>query len=316
MPDVEMLKKERTLIPADAEMTSTESPAGMPELKSPISRQNEVGALIGGFNRLMETLWERESELKESKSKITGLNVEIEQRVLERTSQLEAVNRELESFSYSVSHDLRAPLRHIASYSRILIEDLSDKLDPQSISCLRRIDYSCEKMGKLIDDLLQFSQNSRLELQSEFVNMNRLVQETMCMIKETNPERKIEWIIGDLPHTRGDYSLLRQVWTNLLNNAVKYTRTREEARIEVSARIDNDQTVFTVTDNGVGFDMEYAHKLFGVFQRLHTEKEFEGTGIGLATVQRIINRHGGQIWAKAEKGKGATFYFTLAGSDI
>jgi len=170
---------------------------------------------------------------------------------------------------------------------------------------------SARQMGVLIDDLLQFSRTGRAELHREDVDMNRGLLEALGPIKESNAKRNIEWVIGNLPPVRGDAALLRQVWANLLENAVKFTRPREDARIEVSAREENGETIFLVADNGVGFDMQYVGKLFGVFQRLHSQEEFEGSGIGLATVQRIVNRHGGRVWAEAELDQGATFYFAL-----
>jgi chemotaxis family two-component system sensor kinase Cph1 len=206
---------------------------------------------------------------------------------------------------------LRAPLRHIDGYVDLLVSNCRDGLSDKGLHYLDTIADSARKMGVLIDDLLQFSRTGRTEVRRERLDMNKPLQEAMSGLKKIHAERTIEWVIGDLPAVFGDYVMLRQVWTNLLDNAVKYTRTREVARIEVSAREEKGEILFAVGDNGVGFDMRYAGKLFGVFQRLHSLQEFEGNGIGLASVQSIITRHGGRIWAEAELNQGATFYFTL-----
>lgn len=246
-----------------------------------------------------------------AEEEIKSLNKELEKRVIQRTSQLEAVNKELEAFSYSVSHDLRAPLRHINGYVDLLLERFHESLSEKGKHYLDAIADSTHQMGNLIDDLLQFSRAGRQELFLAHLNMNSILQEVLDSIKQDITERCIEWEIAALPDVNGDYSLLRSVWFNLLGNAVKFTRTREYARIEIGFREHNREHVFFVRDNGAGFDMQYAHKLFGVFQRLHSSHEFEGTGIGLANVRRIISKHGGNTWAEAELDKGAIFYFSL-----
>jgi hypothetical protein len=252
--------------------------------------------------KLLNTIGEME--------KVILAHDELEIKVAERTLSLESALREQEAFSYSVSHDLRAPLRHINSYLAILSEDFGDLLPPEAHRFLDRSSAASLRMGKLIDDLLELSAVSRTNLVKKTVNLSELATHASDWLYESEPHRNVEFEISDGLTARGDNPLLMQLMVNLLGNAWKYTATNPAARIEFGKEIDSGQDIFYIKDNGVGFDMEYSDKLFGEFQRLHGA-EYEGNGIGLATVKRIVDRHGGKIWADSKVGEGATFYFSL-----
>ena len=252
-----------------------------------------LGELGSAFNKMTENLAKYEKSLKK------------------RSVQLEAANKELELFSYSVSHDLRAPLRTIDGFSKVLLKEYSGKLDSEGNRLLGIIGNTTQQMRQLIDDLLSFSRLGRQAMKSSEIDMTKLAEEVFAELKTTVPERKLQLNIKPLPSAYADHTLIHEVFANLLSNAIKYTGQKETAVIEVGAETDTDENMYYVKDNGAGFDMEYADKLFGVFQRLHSTEEFEGTGVGLALVQRIISRHGGRVWAEGKVNQGATFYFTL-----
>ena len=253
------------------------------------------------------------TERKRAEAELRELNARLEQRVAERTEELEEANMEMEAFSYSVSHDLRAPLRAIDGYSRAVLEDYGSQLPEEGQRYLQTIRKGAQKMGELIDDLLTFSRLSRLPLSKQTVNTGALVEVALYDLTGECEGRRIDLRRGNLPSCWGDPALLKQVWINLLSNAFKYASGREVAVIEIGCKMEGDENVFFVRDNGTGFDMRYVHKLFKVFQRLHRAEDYEGTGVGLAIVQSVIHRHGGRVWAEAEVDRGATFYFTLKG---
>jgi len=262
---------------------------------------------LRGFSKVAHDI----TRQKEADDKIHQLNEELEQRVVMRTAQLEAANKELEAFSYSISHDLRAPLLRISGFVEILQDEAASKLNETSLKHLRTIAEGAQQMSHLIDALLDFSRMGRSEMRQEKVVISRLVEEARHELSREMEGREIEWNIGELPEARGDPIMLRQVFINLISNAIKYTRSRKPAKIEIGSKIERNENIYFIRDNGVGFDMKYAGKLFGVFQRLHPAREFEGTGIGLANVQRILRRHGGRIWAESAPDQGAVFYFSL-----
>jgi signal transduction histidine kinase len=268
----------------------------------------EMQVLVDAFNRMLTQIEERDTSLRMARD-------ELEARVRDRTSELEATNKELEAFSYSVSHDLRAPLRHVVGFANLVEGHSAAQLDDQGRRYLRTIIKAATRMGVLIDDLLAFSRLGRGPLTKKRVSLNDLVRDARQEITSIDATgRSIDWQIDDLPDVDGDPALLRMVVINLLSNAVKYTSPRSSALIEVGTSTNGatpHEVVVFVRDNGVGFDMQYAGKLFGVFQRLHSSEEFEGTGIGLANVRRIINRHGGQVWGDSRLDHGATFHFSL-----
>jgi signal transduction histidine kinase len=266
---------------------------------------DEVGLLIEAFNEMLVQIQARDAALQKSQE-------ELEQRVAQRTEELDATNKELEAFTYSVAHDLRAPLRHIQGFSDLLRDSFGSQLEPEAKKYLQRIGEGTQQMGRLIEDLLGLAQVGRQEPRLQVTGLNSIVQEVLRDLKNETENRDIRWQVGELPFVDCDPGLMKQVFYNLLSNAAKYTRPRNPAVVDIGQMSVEGQLVNFVRDNGVGFNMKYAHKLFGVFQRLHRKEDFEGTGVGLATVQRIIHKHGGRIWVEAEIDKGATFFFSLA----
>lgn len=276
-------------------------------LRASVGREStsELATLAGAFNHMLSGIESRDRSLMHAQD-------ELEDRVRERTAELDATNSELEAFSYSVSHDLRAPLRHVTGFASLLERHLGTALDDQGRRYVRTINESAARMGVLIDDLLAFSRMGRAPLNKRRIDLAQLVSEAKAEVTDRTSGHAITWTIGELPWVEADPALLKPALVNLLSNAVKYSGTREHPSIDIgSIASPGDEVVLFVRDNGVGFDMTYVGKLFGAFQRLHGDSDFQGTGIGLALVQRVIRRHGGQVWAEAEPGRGATFYFTF-----
>ncbi len=301
-----------------------------PNAAEEIHRQNQellhaLGELRQARDELEKRVQERTAELvranrelkteikqrRQAEASVRRMNAELEQRVRERTAQIEAAYHEMEAFSYAVSHDLRAPLRHIEGFAGMLKDKASGSLDESGRQILENISISSRKMSRLINDLLTFARMGRTQMHKTRVKLTDLIQEVLYDMNKEIEGRAIEWRIGSLEAVDGDPAMLRLVLVNLISNAVKYTRVRTPARIEIGQTSTDAESIFSIRDNGVGFEMSNAKKLFGVFQRLHRADEFEGTGIGLANVRRIIERHGGHTWAEGAVNQGATFYFSL-----
>lgn len=286
------------------------------------TRQRTLTFLLAGVLNLGFLGWayhqiSREVQAREeAESQLRQSHAQLEQRVAERTADLANVNRELEAFGYSVSHDLRAPLRHISSFIQLLERSSGPGFNEEDRRYVRVIADAAKRMGHLIDDLLALSRLGRATMNETEVSLGALVEEARQELAPTVAGRAIEWEVGFLPTVRADPALLRSALVNLLSNALKYTRQRNPARIAVGSRHENGELVCFIRDNGAGFEMQFADKLFGVFQRLHPSEKFEGTGIGLASVRRIIQRHGGKTWAEGEPDRGATFYFSLPGERV
>jgi signal transduction histidine kinase len=287
-------------------------------VRAPKLGEDELGTLTDAFNQMLRHIEDQDRELRRYAT-------ELEQRVADRTHELEernealrrnaaellAANTELDAFAYSVSHDLRAPLRSIDGFSQVLLEDYGTQLDESGRDSLQRVRAASQRMATLIDDLLRLARVTRSEMRTEAVDLSKFAQEIVADLQRSTPERQVDFAIAQGLEARGDPRLLRVALENLLRNSWKYTAKQPRPRIEFGSAQENGERVFRVRDNGAGFDMQYADKLFGVFQRLHSAAEFEGTGVGLATVRRIITRHGGRIWAEGVVDQGATFYFTL-----
>lgn len=271
---------------------------------APTERRDELGLLLETFNAMLGQIQARDAE-------VARLNEQLEQRVIQRTAELEATNNELEAFTYSVSHDLRAPLRRIDGFSQLLMDDYAAQLPEEAKHYLSRVREGTRQMGMLVDDLLNLARLGRREPDMRITGLSSIVERVVSDLRRDVEGREIDWKLDPLPFVECDPALMEVVFMNLLSNAVKYTRPRARAVIEVGASERDGHPLLFVRDNGVGFSMKYADKLFGVFQRLHRPEDFEGTGVGLATVQRILHKHAGTIWAEAELDKGACFYFTI-----
>lgn len=332
--DLYGFSKEEAIGRVSHELLRTAFPAPLDEIKKCMMRDGHwKGELVhhkkDGSEIVVSSLWSLQrdgrgrllhiletnidiTQRKKDELEISRLKDEMEERVIQRTAQLEAANRELEAFTYSVSHDLRAPLRHIAGFSGILLEEFSAGLDPEARRHLERIAEGTQRMGQLVDEMLNLARVGRYELKARRTDLNAIVAELLPIFHAECQDRIVEWQIEKMAPVQCDPVLLKQVLQNLLSNAIKFTRKQEHAVITVGEVQCGLEHAIFVRDNGVGFDMKYADKLFGVFQRLHRAEEFEGTGVGLATVQRIVQKHGGRVWAESKQGQGTTFYFTLA----
>jgi signal transduction histidine kinase len=275
------------------------------------SRRDEIGALGREFDNMAESIETHVGDLQRAQGELSDLNAELETRVRRRTAELEASNKELEAFNYSVSHDLRAPLRAIDGFSQALLEDYGDRFDEEGRDHLGRVKAAANRMGELIDSLLKLSRLSRCEMVVRPVDLSAIATEVVQDLRDSEPERSVEVSIQSDVMALCDQVLLHSALENLLGNAWKFTGRTENAHIEFGSTEAEGESVYFVRDNGAGFDMAYSNKLFGAFQRLHGQGEFPGTGVGLATVGRIVWRHGGRVWAEGVVGKGATFYFTL-----
>jgi len=276
--------------------------------------QDELTEMNKGINGLNLELEQRIDELSRVNGELQReirKRIQAEEEIKDYAAKLENANKELETFAYSVSHDLRTPLRAIDGFSRILIEDFTEKLDDEGRRVLNVIRNNTGRMGQLIDDILSFSRLGRKEMSLLEIDMGKLARSVFDELKPTVNDRNVELIIDTLPPSQGDRAMIRVVIVNLINNAIKFTRPREIARIEIGGSAEDHENIYFIKDNGVGFDMNYQNKLFGVFQRLHSQDEFEGTGIGLALVKQVITRHGGHVWADGKVDEGAVIHFTL-----
>jgi light-regulated signal transduction histidine kinase (bacteriophytochrome) len=293
---------------------------------------DEIGVLVDAFNGMLSEIANRTQVLEESnlhlereiaerkrteealsasENRLRALNAELEERVAARTAQLEAANKDLEGFSYSVSHDLRAPIRAISGFCTLLVEDHKAQLDEEAMRKLGIIAAESDRMGTLIDDLLAFSRLGRKALEPAELDMSELVTDAIERLNHTGHNGKVSFRVGSMPRARGDRNLFEQVWINLLSNAIKFSSKKDAPVIEVGGISEQQEHVYFVRDNGAGFDARYQGRLFGVFQRLHHDHEFPGTGVGLALVHKIVTRHGGRVWADGKLDEGATFHFTL-----
>ena len=291
----------------------------VPHIHRDYENSNDFLAALNGMNQFMEIemgiigeayMCQKEEIIQEDREKIKKLNDELEHKVITRTADLEAINKELDAFTYTVSHDLRVPLRAVNGYAEILNEDYGTKLDAEGKRIIQSIRYNTSRMGMLIDDLLSFSKLGKKEVKSYSIDMNELTQVALNEINSLVSHAAVIKV-GKLHSVTGDYSLMRQVMFNLISNAIKYSSKNEEPCVEIESKEKDGEIIFSIRDNGVGFDMRYVDKLYGVFQRLHSQEEFEGTGVGLAIVNRIINKHKGRVWAEGKVNEGATFCFSL-----